>query len=267
ELVYLADGRSLLSGDAAGRVFLWELAAGRSELLFVATARPWERAVRSLHVSRDGRWISAWNFNGFILWDRTIQASRPWPKEPITRLPVVLSPDGQFLLTGGVDGRLWLWDLGAQATPREWSPGPARVLTISPDGRLAASATIEIDYGLRRCMYYILVREFPSGRAINTLNDLTETETLAFSADGSLLASGGSTSVRLWDTKSWQRRSKVTHGKAQGLVHVRCLAFHPSASLLATAGDAPFVTFWDTATGRERARFDWGIGRILSLAF
>jgi hypothetical protein len=27
------------------------------------------------------------------------------------------------------------------------------------------------------------------------------------------------------------------------------------------------VTFWDAATGKERARFDWQLGRVLSLAF
>jgi WD40 repeat protein len=268
ELAYLPDGRTLLTGDAAGRVFAWDLPSQRPELLLEIRGAALDKAIQTLGCSADGRWIAAASWNGFRIWDRVNATARALVSPGVrARWPAALTPDGRGLLACGYapGSRVYYWDLLGKEGPKLWSDGYAESLALSADGRTAA--TTRYLYGSPSHRWLIQIWDLPSGRVVTELSDDIETSLVAFSPNGSWLAAAGSTSVRLRDTATWQRRVKITHGRAQGRVYVRRVAFHPSGSLLATAGDAPFVTFWDTATGKERARFDWGMGRVLSLAF
>src|SRR5262249_72061 len=48
---------------------------------------------------------------------------------------------------------------------------------------------------------------------------------------------------------------------------VKCASFSPDGRWLATGGVDGLVIFWDVATGQERARFDWQIEDVYSVAF
>lgn len=274
EIVYLRDGRTLLTGDAAGRVFAWDLPSQRPTLLFEIRGSPFSKSVQALCSSTDGRVAAAVSVNGCRLWDQVSGTTRLVNRRPFIRSPAAMAPDGQFLLALGHgleerswQQRIWRWDLVGEPQPREWASSSAISLAISADGRLAAYTTVAFDPALRHWMTHAYVRDLVSDQTIATLNDQTEGHTCVFSPDGRWFATGGSFSARLWDTATWRRRAKITHGKAQGRVHVRRIVFHPSGSLVATSGEAPIVTFWDTATGQELSRFDWGIGQVQSLAF
>jgi WD40 repeat protein len=53
--------------------------------------------------------------------------------------------------------------------------------------------------------------------------------------------------TRLWDTKTYKMLAKL-RGHAGG---VRCLAFNPEGSRLATGGNDATIRVWDVATSRE----------------
>lgn len=100
--------------------------------------------VRALAVSPDGRLALSGSFDtSAILWDidggQALAVLRG--HESAVNAAVAL-PDGRFA-TGGEDGRILVWRLGASAPVQrlEVHGGPVAALAVSPDGTLIASAS------------------------------------------------------------------------------------------------------------------------------
>ena len=88
--------------------------------------------------------------------------------------------------------------------------------------------------------------------------------TLAFSADGTRLASGSKdTSVRLWDTVGTQ--APIVLQQHTGWINA--LAFSPDGSLLASGDTDTAVHVWDTASGTLLATFGGHLSGIVALRF
>jgi hypothetical protein len=76
-----------------------------------------------------------------------------------------------------------------------------------------------------------------------------EVESLAFSPDGKILASGGRTGpIRFWDVATGEsiRQTEKNLGWVVGVT------FSPDGKLLASGGTARTVHLWEVATGKER---------------
>jgi serine/threonine protein kinase len=90
---------------------------------------------------------------------------------------------------------------------------------------------------------------------------------LAYSPDGSMLASGGlDRQIYLWDTKTWQARGPLEGHAGQ----VSGLAFSPDGTRLASVTSEPdscLIRLWDVATGQAVATLGTGEQGMWGLAF
>jgi RNA polymerase sigma factor (sigma-70 family) len=187
-------------------------------------------------------------------------------------IALALSPDGSTLavsyrMTIAEGDRIELWDARKGALKKtiemEYGRGPPN-LAFSPDGKLLA-----VTFGLG-------TSKLPSGVRLFDVRTGKEKQALvghkhlvlsvAFSRDGSLLATGGDyhdRAVRLWQmaTRKELRMLEGTSGSALGL------AFSPDGKTLACADSGAGVRRWDVRTGEALPELPGVSTRTLSLAF
>ena len=109
----------------------------------------------------------------------------------------------------------------------------------------------------------------PGGEVEARLTGLAETvRSVAFSPDGSRLASGAGMPSRFGEVKIWD---PVTRELVRGWEgHTDCIysvAFSPDGSVLATASYDRLIKLWEVKTGREIRTISGHVDAVYSLAF
>ncbi|MCG9134312.1 PD40 domain-containing protein [Candidatus Poribacteria bacterium] len=214
------------------------------------------------------------------------KAVKLWDAETTTLFPhetrvmaAEVSDDETLLATGGKDKNVRLWNLKTgelQQTLSGYHVGPISVLSFSPDGTLLVSGgsrNWEEQEGQEGITYTLFsadsvedrtaqVWDVATGENITTFKHLGQVKAIAFSRDGTLLAtSAGRTDIR--STKTWQDIVTLS------TVNVTCLAFSPEGTRIAVgmSGRQPTVQIWDIAMGKPIATFIGHKRGIQSLAF
>ena len=208
-----------------------------------------------------------------------------WSEKTIARFPhemrvmtAELSGDGTFLATGGRDNKVRLWDVETEKLHQTLSGhiAPIQVLAFSPDATLLVSSggrnweELEGDDGITYTFssgegvvdQTAKVWQIATGENIATFEHLDAVRAIAFSPDGTLLAtSAGRTDIR--STKTWQ------HIATLSTVNATCLAFSPDGIRIAVGigGRQPTVQIWDIAIRKPIATFTGHKRNIQSLAF
>jgi WD40 repeat protein len=131
-----------------------------------------------------------------------------------------------------------------------------RGLAFHPDGTLLAGITASGQAHLWNVT---------SGEKVNSFlaQPATNGDSIAFSADGSVLATTGADGAALWSMPSGRLMRRLTgHGGV-----VNDVAFSPDGSWVATAGQDDTARIWSVATGREIHTLFGHTGGVTGVAF
>ena len=112
EIALTPDGRQAVSTGPASTIALWDIVTGMPIRSFGGEAKDVQDWVDPIAVAPDGRHVVSGSAAGLKLWDLATGAlvrSFEGSKGPVKAM--AYSPDGRFLVSGGSDGVLRLWDI------------------------------------------------------------------------------------------------------------------------------------------------------------
>ncbi|MGH9151599.1 MAG: hypothetical protein ACRD03_04135 [Acidimicrobiales bacterium] len=271
-VAFSADGQRLATASADWTAAVWDLAGNE-----LAVLNGHEGEVNAVRFLPGGLAVTASDDRTARLWSvAPAREERTLSGHEDSVYDVAVSRDGTRLATAGQDGTARIWDVATGAEVR--SPLDARDplsgVAFSPDGRLLATAGQQ---GVR-------LWDLTTGRTVTSLS-AGELEggalRAAFSPDGAQLAASFEDGTAVWDVAtaeptrtfadpSWAFLSEVAFSPdgrrlvtADGTVRdvatgaavaelpaTHGVAFHPSGTMIATAGVGTTATVHDVATGR-----------------
>ena len=265
-LAFSPDGSTLASGDHHGTVQLWRVDDGK----LLSTTKAHTNPISALAFSRDKPILMSVDREGML---HTWNASTGAQLSTFTLSGHVGWGFALGFATGGTtlasvgwapqDNTVQFWDIsrGKELTSVMLPQSSvANAHAFSPDGEILASATDN--------MNIIELWDLHTSSLQATLRGHTWfVETLVFSPDSKLLASGGREGViYVWDTNTGERK-KTLEGHQ---ISVNALAFSPNGRMLASAGYGD-IRLWDVGTGTLQATLveqkDSGQSDAIALAF
>jgi WD40 repeat protein len=209
-LTFSPGGETLASSGYDGTIKLWNVPTGT----LITATRVHTSWVRSVAFSPDGKTLASGSNDETIkLWD----VSNPSSPQLHSTLndhsdnvnSVAFSPDGQTLASGSWDGTIKLWDVSNPSSPQLLHPPPLEGLEGAgmvsdlafspkwPDTKMLVSARYSSSLLL---LWDVSDYNKPIAQSVSHASD--SIQSLAFSPDGNILASGSQTSntntIRLW---------------------------------------------------------------------
>jgi WD40 repeat protein/serine/threonine protein kinase len=262
-LEFSPRGDLLACAGEDGFVRIWNTGSWR----LAGSIKASETEVNVAAFSPDGNTLATVDDEGKLkLWEIATGRSR-WEKLAHEGDAVIarFTPDGKKIITGGrKDGFLRIWDRasGSMLDAFHATDPFLENAVFSPDGSKLATASrdgVKLWNWSRRTL-------------IASLPDSEGAQGLAFSHDGSKLASGHEREglVQLWEVSS-RRLLRVFH-RFRGNIGcpstggVFVVAFFADDRAIVTAGDDGTIRFWDVASGMARGVHQGHTGRIWNLA-
>jgi WD40 repeat protein len=236
-----ADGKTMATIDATGSLVLRAASSGWA----IERTLPFAGYPRALAFSADSRFLACGGLStGITLYDLASHAAARTLAVPVDRVKAIaLAPDGRTLAV--VPDRNWsttiiIWGVATGRVLRTLhAPGRAHRIAFAPDSRHLASAVHD-----RWSSVVLWDLDTGRGRVLcqETWGPLS---VLAFSPDGTLLATAGSWErcVRIWDLSA-AKPGPLIEGHRFGTAGV---AFSPDGMTLATAGCDGTVRLWTVA--------------------
>ncbi len=168
---------------------------------------------------------------------------------------VAYAPEGDFVLSGGWDGHLRLWDVrtGAQVTALRASPKALSACAVAPDGKQWYSGALD---GLLSAWDAATHQPLAS-----MLTHTRPISTILFSPDGGRLTTASwDRSIGVWD-RVREREGRVLVGHEDIVAGCR---FTPDGSHLFSWSHDRTARVWDLTGGQVRATLDGHADRLTS---
>jgi WD40 repeat protein len=187
-----ADGQTIVSGDRAGIVRLWDSAGNPIRSPFGEH----RGEILALAISTDGGTIVSGGQDGNIrLWDRSGQSiGSPVSGDQVAVRSLAISADGGTIVSGSEDGKIRLWSRNGKSIRSIWNGTPGQILAIaiSADGGTIVSGGKD---GTVR-----LWDRAGNPIGLPWIGHQGAARSVAVNADGGTIVSGGEDGiVRLWN--------------------------------------------------------------------
>jgi WD40 repeat protein/serine/threonine protein kinase len=263
-VAFSPDGKWIASAGLDTPVMVWDAATRElkfefSEFTMIVFGLAWQPpgGQRIATVGFDGRRASV-----KVLDAQTGRKVFALPGEEAYHT-VAISPDGRYLVTGGENGVLQVWDAGNGQPVRTLGTHGLEIrgVVFSQDGRHLASAS-----GDGKVKLWDATRLDQKQDPRHTLNARVPGPSLnvAFSPDGRRLATGGDhNTIKIWDVESGRELDTLWGHTGE----VYTVEFSRDGQWLASGGGDSTVKIWDGHSGELVGGFRGHTGLIGSLSF
>jgi len=174
------------------------------------------------------------------------------------------SPDGRWILSGGADGSLKIWNAftGEERMTVSSHKGAMLVTAFSPNGERVAAGG---DDG------WVRIWNVTEGKKVLECPHQEVVTSLAFSPSGKWIASSGRRYIRLWDAGDGSLVATVEpHASLSdsGTDRIACVAISPDGRTVATGGKAGSgIRLWEPASGALKRTLRGHRGTVYSIVF
>ena len=246
-LAFCPDG-TILAAAAGGhnKIRLWQVRNGQLLLLRTLDQNP--MALPCIAFSPDGATLAAGVLHKVQLWRvHDGQLLQSFDLDSLVR-SIAFSPNGMILAAGTdpdmYDNCIWMWEVCGGLLLRTLGQGAqVESIAFSPDGTILASGNVDGDVCLWQMHNGELLQTFESyflyydedGPQFDTVNNI------AFSPNGTILASVGNNNVRLWRLRYGQLLQALEGNHTSGKI----VAFRPDGTILAVGGYDGLVRLWE----------------------
>jgi WD40 repeat protein len=289
------DGTRLVTSGLDNSITIWKYGTGES----IATIDTKGVKISSLAYNPDGSTILGAGADGNIyLWnasDGSLIRYLEGNGNPIRTIQI--SPDGQTVVAGSDDKTLSMWNVasGVRFISITAHYKPVNFISISPDSKIAASASDDnsfilwdttngkqirltsVESGVRSLAFTkdgtgiisgeqsgtVDLWDIATGKLLKTIGKVPgEVNSIAFNADGSLLAIGANT------IHIWRPVDDALAAPFKGFTNsITCLVFNKDATLLAAGNQDGRIALWDPKSGNQIALLEGHIGNVTTLDF
>lgn len=258
-VAFSPDGRSLAAGTSGAKVLVWSLATRRVTAQLPhpqpVTSVTWDGPGRVAAASADGT-VSLWALPSAVL----AIGSQP------TQL--AYGPGGATLAVGG-DGSVQLWDTVTRtllaSRPLPTAAAYANATAFRPAKAGAALLAVAVSDGTVELLSGSTLA--PVAPPITVISGPGGAESVAFSPDGTLLATGADDgSVRLFDVTSPAHPRQLTVVRGAGNADfIYTVMFAPDGKLIAASSvDTDSVQLWRLTSGDGLVRAGRDLGGMAS---
>ncbi len=206
------DGRAVVTASDAGRLVVRD-AAGTSLGSWAVGG-----FANDLATDRTGTRVAVALNEGPVVAVRVGDPKvRTLGRDPSSSIAVAVSPDGSAVAFGGREGTVRLWSEGSPVRTLGAMEGPVFGVAFSPDGAHVAAS------GADKTVRVFAVEGGEEPVVLRGHRDVVPS--VAFTADGDRLVSGGLDGIRVWE---WRRRVTLFSRSApQGAIQVSPLGAAP----------------------------------------
>jgi WD40 repeat protein len=236
--------------------------------LVVQQGQSW---LRDVAFSPDGKQLLTAGDDTAILWDvETGNEIRAFYGHADWVIAAIFSPSGKEIATGSEDGTVRIWNV---ATGKEVRQMPAQdhesvlSMSYSPDGKTIAAGYLinhvrEWDAATGR-----MVMTFDTAPMVAQKGGVQLLAAVTYSPNGKELLTATDRIAQVWDAHTGKELQRFVGHQYP----IRCIAFSPDGTRVATGANDHFARLWNRATGQQLFQFDTteraNTNEVVSIAF